>query len=115
MADRETEGDCRRLVQSGVNTTAEIGRRDRWWILSAYFCRYLLESRREGARHPRSIIWLWCILLGAFLGLASCRSIRPMVKIGLLAPFEGWEVLAMAKHSQPKKPVKKRTPKKRIT
>ncbi len=45
--------------------------------------------------------------------------IKEAMEIGayacLLAPFEGWEVLAMAKHSQPKKPVKKRTPKKRIT
>ncbi|GIV77236.1 MAG: hypothetical protein KatS3mg050_1630 [Litorilinea sp.] len=89
MAACETEGDCRRLVQSGVNTTAEIRRHALWWVLSANFCRDLLEGRRQDARPSGSLIWLWCILLGASLWLGSCRSIRPMVKIGLLAPFEG--------------------------
>ncbi len=43
--------------------------------------------------------------------------IKEAMEIGiyacLLAPFEGWEVLTMVRHSQAKKPAKKRLPKKK--
>ncbi|MDI6852563.1 MAG: hypothetical protein QME75_03015 [Deltaproteobacteria bacterium] len=44
--------------------------------------------------------------------------IKEAMEIGiyacLLAPFEGWEVLTMVRHSQAKKPPKKRLPKKLV-
>jgi DNA-binding NtrC family response regulator len=44
--------------------------------------------------------------------------IKDAMEIGiyacLLAPFEGWEVLTMVRHSPSKKPAKKRLPKKKL-